>query len=73
MLTNRRNILKSLAAATIAGGATGFSFKPSNAAGSSPILRRIPSSGETIPAVGLGSWITFNVGNDPALLDECTA
>ena len=24
----------------------------------------IPSSGEQIPVVGLGSWITFNVGND---------
>jgi diketogulonate reductase-like aldo/keto reductase len=29
-----------------------------------PALRRIPSSGEEIPAVGLGSWITFNVGGD---------
>ena len=26
--------------------------------------RRIASSGEDIPAVGLGSWITFNVGGD---------
>jgi diketogulonate reductase-like aldo/keto reductase len=29
------------------------------------ITRRIPSSGEMLPAIGLGSWITFNVGNDP--------
>jgi diketogulonate reductase-like aldo/keto reductase len=37
-----------------------------------PILtRRIPSSGEAIPLVGLGSWITFNVGDDPASRDEC--
>lgn len=35
--------------------------------------RRIPSTGEAVPAVGLGSWITFNVGNDPVLLDECAA
>ena len=34
--------------------------------------RIIPSSGEPIPAVGLGSWITFNVGTDPVLLDACT-
>jgi len=27
-------------------------------------MRRIPSSGEEIPAVGLGTWITFNVGDD---------
>ncbi len=29
-----------------------------------PLLKRIPSSGEAIPAVGLGTWITFNVGDD---------
>ena len=29
-----------------------------------PLTRRIPSSGEALPVVGLGSWITFNVGND---------
>ncbi|WP_027134580.1 aldo/keto reductase [Geminicoccus roseus] len=33
--------------------------------------RAIPSSGEQVPAVGLGSWITFNVGEDPVLRDEC--
>src|SRR3954471_23912856 len=37
------------------------------------LFRTIPSSGERIPAVGLGSWITFNVGDDPAARDECTA
>ena len=31
-----------------------------------PILRKpIPSSGEAIPAIGMGTWITFNVGDDP--------
>ncbi len=39
----------------------------------SPGLRRIPSSDEQIPAVGLGSWITFNVGNNPVLRRESTA
>lgn len=29
------------------------------------LTREIPSSGEKLPVVGLGSWITFNVGNDP--------
>ena len=37
------------------------------------LTRTIPSSGETIPAVGLGTWITFNVGDDPVLRDECAA
>ena len=36
-----------------------------------PLLRAIPSSGEPIPAIGLGTWITFNVGDDPILRDEC--
>src|SRR4051812_28455888 len=36
-------------------------------------LRTIPSSGERIPAVGLGSWITFNVGDDPVARDECAS
>jgi diketogulonate reductase-like aldo/keto reductase len=35
--------------------------------------RTISSSGEAMPMVGLGSWITFNVGDDPKLRDECTA
>ncbi len=36
-----------------------------------PAMRVIPSSGEALPAMGLGSWITFNVGDDPVLRDEC--
>ena len=35
------------------------------------MMRTIPSSGEAMPAVGLGTWITFNVGDDPVLRDEC--
>jgi diketogulonate reductase-like aldo/keto reductase len=35
--------------------------------------RPIPSTGELLPAIGLGSWITFNVGDDPVARDECTA
>ncbi len=38
-----------------------------------PVTKPIPSSGEKIPVVGLGSWITFNVGDDPELRDECAA
>jgi diketogulonate reductase-like aldo/keto reductase len=34
-------------------------------------MRIVPRSGERIPVVGLGSWITFNVGGDPELLDQC--
>ena len=34
--------------------------------------RTILSSGEALPVIGLGSWITFNVGNDRAARDSCT-
>ncbi len=29
-----------------------------------PLTRRIPASGEPIPVIGMGTWITFNVGVD---------
>jgi diketogulonate reductase-like aldo/keto reductase len=44
--------------------ATGSIAAPEAAA--RPLSRPIPSSGEQIPLVGLGTWITFNVGSDPA-------
>ena len=33
--------------------------------------RLIPSTREAMPIIGLGTWITFNVGGDPVLRDEC--
>src|SRR5688572_30027487 len=36
-----------------------------------PLTRRIPSSGEEVPILGLGTWITFNVGDDIAARDAC--
>ena len=35
------------------------------------LTKPIPSTGEALPAVGLGSWITFNVGDDPVARDAC--
>ncbi|MBB3190690.1 aldo/keto reductase [Halomonas cerina] len=40
---------------------------------SSPLTRRLSGTDVHLPRVGLGSWITFNVGSDPVLLEECTA
>lgn len=70
MKLQRRTILKGAGAAAIAGLA---GFAPRKAAAAKvvkPLERAIPSSGEAMPVVGLGSWITFNVGNDPVLLDR---
>jgi diketogulonate reductase-like aldo/keto reductase len=64
----RRTLLASLAAT----GAGSF-VRPLVAAPerSSTLTRAIPSSREALPLVGLGSWITFNVGNDTAARDSC--
>jgi diketogulonate reductase-like aldo/keto reductase len=41
----------------------GAAAAPIHAAGAAPMLaRRIPSSGEMLPALGLGTWRTFDVG-----------
>jgi diketogulonate reductase-like aldo/keto reductase len=32
----------------------------------------VPSSGERLPVVGLGTWITFNVGRDAQARQQCT-
>jgi diketogulonate reductase-like aldo/keto reductase len=34
--------------------------------------RLIPSTRQAIPVIGLGTWITFNVGRDAQLQAECT-
>jgi hypothetical protein len=61
MTMSRRTFIQ--AAAT---GAAAASILPPTAIGqaTAPLTRSIPSSGEQIPAVGLGTWITFNVGDD---------
>jgi diketogulonate reductase-like aldo/keto reductase len=66
----RRALLMSGAGLALAGG---LLSSPLRAQASAQPTRRIPSSGESIPAVGLGTWVTFNVGEDPVLRDECTA
>jgi diketogulonate reductase-like aldo/keto reductase len=37
-----------------------------SAQASAPLTRVIPATGETLPAIGVGSWITFNVPPDTA-------
>jgi diketogulonate reductase-like aldo/keto reductase len=71
----RRALLTSLAAAS----AASFLCPWNAAADPSPgaprpgsiLTRPVPSTGEKLPLVGLGSWITFNVGDDPNARDSC--
>lgn len=62
----RRRMLGAMVAAPLLGPATALARQ------AAPATRAIPSSGEAIPLVGLGSWITFNVGNDRAARDAST-
>ena len=66
MLT-RREMLGALAAA----GSAWLLRPGAGVAQGGPLNKPIPSSGETLPLVGLGSWITFNVGADPQARDAC--
>jgi diketogulonate reductase-like aldo/keto reductase len=66
-LLNRRTLLAGMAAGTSAT----LLANNGSAQESAPLARKVPSSGEALPVVGLGTWITFNVGNDRAARDEC--
>ena len=71
---SRRAFLGSLAAAAAcAAGPSSAAARPATTpARPGPLrTRAIPSTGEALPLVGLGSWITFNVGDDPAARDSC--
>ena len=73
---SRRGLLRSLAATSAAPWAASWAaaLLPQAAAWSQerPALTKpIHSSGEVMPVVGLGSWITFNVGDDPIARDAC--
>jgi diketogulonate reductase-like aldo/keto reductase len=36
-----------------------------------PVLKKpIPATGEPVPVIGMGTWITFNVGDDAALREQ---
>ena len=60
MRLDRRAFLQLMMAAAAGAG-------PLPGAAASPLLARpIPSSGETIPAIGLGTWRTFDVGSGAA-------
>ena len=65
---SRRRLLRSFAT-----GAAALVRPPVASAQPDRILTKpIPSSGEALPVVGLGSWITFNVGDDIVARDACT-
>jgi diketogulonate reductase-like aldo/keto reductase len=60
----RRRILAALGAA-----AAGWTCRAGLAQPREAITRPIPSTGELLPAIGLGTWITFDAGADPRRRD----
>ncbi len=67
MRTDRRRFLQAALAASAAS-----MLVPARALQRQALARTIPSSGATIPVIGLGTWITFNVGRDAALRASST-
>ena len=57
-MLNRRSWLKFVALAGLMPKMT-----LADAAKSKILQRSIPSSGERIPAIGMGSWLTFDIGD----------
>ncbi len=63
---DRRRFLN-LAAATGAVTTIPALTTPGRAEGAELISRKLPSTGEAIPILGMGTWITFNVGKSQSL------
>ena len=64
---SRRTVLRGLAASGLA------TLLPPALARAQPALgtKPIPSTNEPLPVVGLGSWVTFNVGDDEEARAAC--
>jgi diketogulonate reductase-like aldo/keto reductase len=69
MTINRRDALR-LIGTGVGGFAAAASMRAGSAGGSSPLpavrTRPIPSSGEAMPVIGVGTWQTFDVGDSPS-------
>jgi len=60
--SSRRAVLVGLAAL----GAASIGRSPVLAAVGERLRRAIPATGEALPIIGMGSWVTFDVGDDAA-------
>ncbi|MES2981273.1 MAG: aldo/keto reductase [Verrucomicrobiota bacterium] len=69
MNLSRRHSLK-----LIGTGATALAFSPATgfAEDAKGVMKKIPSTGEELPVIGMGTWRSFNVGSDNVLRDART-
>lgn len=58
-MSNRRDFLR-----WVSGLGASLALGPASAAPRTAIQRVIPASGERLPVIGLGTWITFDIGDD---------
>lgn len=74
----RRALLKlfgsgAISAWTFCAGLSRPAFAQAGASPGALHSKSIPASGESLPVIGMGTWRTFNVGDDPKLLAARTA
>ncbi|MGB5832802.1 MAG: aldo/keto reductase [Thiohalocapsa sp.] len=67
---NRRDFLTLMAGAAAA--AADQTLAAASPTRTTALTKPIPSSGKPLPLIGMGTWITFNVGDDPPALDART-
>ncbi|PWQ92129.1 aldo/keto reductase [Leucothrix pacifica] len=65
---NRRQLLKLFATTPL----LSLAYNTSHAINSTVLTKKIPSTGEAIPVIGMGTWITFNVGDDTQARNQRT-
>lgn len=61
----RRRFLEGLAASAALAGLPGAA-RSATVSATGDHLRAIPATGERVPAIGMGTWLTFHIGTDPA-------
>jgi diketogulonate reductase-like aldo/keto reductase len=67
MRVSRAAVLHGLAGGLLALAAAPMRPSPSRAESKTMLTRPIPSSGEAMPVIGLGTWQTFDVARNPAI------
>ncbi|WP_082673847.1 aldo/keto reductase [Thiohalocapsa sp. ML1] len=63
---HRRRLLQAGAGLIAAAALPGAAAAQAASTATGPLSKPIPGAGEQLPAIGMGTWITFNVGADPA-------